>query len=743
MPANVLYNFVKKEYEEGTILPADIHSRKISLLERAVQQGAVPEKYSLIDLPPVDLTITYDYRYKLLEDHISIYEQVDPKNVYLSRYHYTAYFNNNKGQEYQLHVYVDEKDQPVLIEFAIRNPEGSCTKIKIKKDLQVMFSELAIDRMRLTMGNLQEKHREFSQSLVADYEILENNLRQLKSNHDEKYEPLLSLLLEKVQALTLYHANPIYKRQAKLLQQIMQNYLSNPVSKKTVYSVQENKKEDSQEKDVEEKDSKQEVSEKVDIAKKPIKKVYKENLSDYLPKLRALGKDLDEASASFEKNEDIFPCFLKYLQYCDMLELLTQENHIYADQETLKEIRNHYTRAHLEARCLIRSDLIAGKYDLIEKLNDDLGDSAEMWFTAALLAGDSKALEFVLTHASVAINSLFIYNNYNPVMYCFLHHSESQSKVKCLAALLDYGASIFVKLEDGFSVANHILRDANHPLLDALRCQLLPQVEFCKVVIKEIDEKINKVDDEVIRKKLILLKNNFNIHLSKIKSVSNKEAFKYMTYNVYSPVYENKQIIDTIDVFLMEPDTQQVINKYKECHKAYLKNLTSLQRSKEVADGHDTLTFLTGMLRRIHVDLSDALKDKFKAMLQIHICIIKNKMAINDFKKELKGANWHRKEYLKKEIQKLEEENLGLDEENVNELAAFVLEGDPFKNQGVSFCEANDFPSENETAQVKQKNEEKSPLQAFSLLGNAIKVPIDPHIDLICVPRRPKSPTSN
>jgi len=734
MPSNALYKFIEKEYNEGNFEDSEI---QIKLLERAIQQGEMPERYGMIDLKSVNFSFTHDAHYKLQEDHISVYEMIDPKNLHLSKYHYTAKFKNNKHVNYQLHVYFNEKDQPVLVEFAMENPDGSYTKVKIKSDLQSLFIELATDRVRVTMGQLQEKHRHYIQSLVSEYEALDLKLNQMKPDGDE-YEFLLNSMLEKLQALSLYHTNLIYKKQGKLLQKILQDDLSGLKKENKSGFVKESK---SKEANFQEKDSKQEIIEEKNITKKIVKKLQenKEDLSTYLPQLRMLRNAMEDATASLKKGDDLFDYFFKYLQYCDMLELLVEEDGFYADNATLKEIRYHYTYAHLNAKHLIQRSLAVGSYDLIEKLNEDLSDTAEMWIIGALISGDYKVLEFLLHRSSIAINSLLVYENYNPVLYCYLHHSRQQPKLNCLMVLLKHGASIFVKLEDGFSVANHILRDPTHPLLPALEYQSLTQVEFCKVLLKEIDGQMDRVTDDAVKKKLTLLKNNLTMNLVKIKSISNKEAVKYMREHVYLPQYENKQVVDAVDAFLLEPGTQQAINKYKKCHEEYLKSLSLVQRAKEVVDNIDELNFLMAMLKRIHAGFSDAFKDKFNNILKCYTCIAENKTEINGYKKQMVSVSWRKKEHLRKEIQELEGRNNKLNEVVRNELARFVIEGDPFKYSNLSFCVVDDNSSQKQAEVVKGK----SALQANSLLAHANSTKANSNMGLLLGPRRPRSPTSN
>jgi len=708
MPINALYKFIEKEYNEGSFEDSEI---QIKLLERAIQQGEMPERYSMIDLKPFDFSFTHDAHYQLQDDHISVYEKIDQKNLHLSKYHYTAKFKNNKDVNYQLHVYFNEKDQPVLVEFAMENPDGGYTKLKIKSDLQSLFIGLAIDRIRITMGQLQEKHRHYIQSLVSEYEALEFKLHQMKPDGNE-YESLLDSMMEKLRALSQYHVNQIYKKQEKLFQQILHHYASNLKNK--------DKKSESfvaKEKTVTESSGKEEV--RVIHVKKNTSK--KEDLSTYIPKLLSLKQKFDDAINNPEgTDEEIVKYFLDYERYCDMLELLAEEERFSVDNATLKEIKYHYALSHQQGLAIIKSTLSGYKYHLAEQLKEDLSDVAEDWLRLALGAGDAKLLEFVLTRSSIAINSFMVDGNNNPILYCYLMHSASQPMLECLSVLVNQGASIFVKLDDGFSVANHILRDPTHPLLPALEHQPLPPAEFLRVLIKEIDERISSVTDKAIERKLSVLRDNFKIHWINVKNVSNAEAKKYMGNNIYMPRLENKTTVDDVDAFLMRQDIKQLMDKYNGCYQTYLNGLSGPQRAKEIASDLDSLDKLISVFKNMNCNFSDALKDNFARLLRSYIIRIENKTEINQYKREMIGAPRERKSYLQKLISKLALKNEAFEDGERSVLADVLIEGEIFKNKSLNVMHLLEVKEEHkDTVTPKKKNSKrrKSALRANSLLA--------------------------
>ena len=96
-----------------------------------------------------------DQSYKLTAHHLSFYEIEDDQQPFLSQYHYTAYFINEKNEEYPLHIFFDENDQLTIQPiFTMQSKPG---KVELSPEFSANLKEFAIKHSAPIIMQLRAK----------------------------------------------------------------------------------------------------------------------------------------------------------------------------------------------------------------------------------------------------------------------------------------------------------------------------------------------------------------------------------------------------------------------------------------------------------------------------------------------------------------------------------------------------------------------------------------------------------
>lgn len=146
------------------------------------------------------------FGFQMSEHHLSIYKNVFDE----SQYHYTAHFSDKQGI-YQLHVFFNEKDQPLSVSFKKREADEDGVvflEFKPERDLSQEWTQLAIRTCTPVINILRAELNKELMQLEREFQKLELNVDRLsedfKTNRNEYNQSVEQLyaVLEKLHALT-------------------------------------------------------------------------------------------------------------------------------------------------------------------------------------------------------------------------------------------------------------------------------------------------------------------------------------------------------------------------------------------------------------------------------------------------------------------------------------------------------------------------------------------------------------
>lgn len=499
---NTLFQLIKNRLIRNTV---ELNPRSFH-----IKVNSHGQEYALYELEPVSLTIQSEpsQEYQLKSHHLSFYAIVDTINPQFNEYHYTAYFIDTLGIDYQLHVYFNAKDQIVSVMFSSMNSNGNLETLKISSNQKNIFSQLAIDQCHNTIRTLRKEHQHAIETCETLYNKQEEELSLVSKNMQanlDAYQILLKCLLENLSILSGIY--PKYLQQNKLI-----NHINNMLSS-------ENKLQLLLLDDTEEDHEALELNHE---CKEEIKSPPKKSVSPFINHAKSMLNDINKNAEKSEKLKR----FLTFHSCISDILTMTEDDNYFCSPFHLAQI-NRLLSARSEEGSLILSQLLLSKADsefnLAESLKEYVSLVQNKFITLALKTGNGKILDFVLTHGNVPINTFSI-NDVPPVLYCYLTHSDKSSKVECLTILIKHNASLFVTTENGLSVAHHLVVNSQHPLYGALinnAGKTLSQASFYKTLCDQAYKKLLLLPERDSSRIAILQAiENFSFHIEDLNSLT-------------------------------------------------------------------------------------------------------------------------------------------------------------------------------------------------------------------------------
>jgi ankyrin repeat protein len=525
MTINSLYFFIKTEFS-SLIANTNLNPDSFSFM-RSKEKAY----YALYDIPvkqKIVVTTEAGKKYKLESQHISFYEKQNDDALYRNDYHYTAYFVDLNGSKYQLHVYFNQKDlltvPPV---FSLIDENKNMVTQHVCVELSESLKQLAIEKTFLFMIELRKQYKNKLTLLETSYNILENQLSDLSLKLEDNLKPYQEKLKECISILSqLSHYD--YNHYSSVLM-LFKNIDLSFKSRKFLLTSEKTT----------EKNQSLNINE---IAHND----HCVEIIDNIVKQESLDKVVETIASSKEKYlnekedniEEKIKFFLKFHHNISDVLLLTEDERYLTTTTHLQEIQSALSYRKKEGGRLVTNLLLKNKFDLTLPLRDYLNPMPENLVRIALMTGNDLLLDFLLTHAALAINTFLVKENLSPVLFCFLKHSPATPKIKCLSVLIKHNASIMVAADDGLPVAHHIM-SKNHPLHEAFVDQYqltLCNVMFYKMLIQKINDFL--LDDEITqdtREKIAIAINGYKIEQKCIgKSSIEKYAIKQ----------KNKKVLD-------------------------------------------------------------------------------------------------------------------------------------------------------------------------------------------------------
>lgn len=132
--------------------------------------------------------------YTLEEHHISIYENVDPQNAFLSHYHYTAYFRDEQNNKYQLHVYFDLNGEIVAGPIFSAKQKDAWIAQDIDPEFALLLKEFSLNAIRETQTELFNQYENYVQRLIEKHNKNTKQLEVLSANLPDNIQEYLAAL---------------------------------------------------------------------------------------------------------------------------------------------------------------------------------------------------------------------------------------------------------------------------------------------------------------------------------------------------------------------------------------------------------------------------------------------------------------------------------------------------------------------------------------------------------------------
>jgi hypothetical protein len=462
MAQNVLFNFIKLY-----IITTKTTSISHYPTEDTNKEGTHYYRYNLQKNKQILLSDD-GHSYRLKKHHLSVYETEIDKNPTLSQYHYTAYFSDENGEDYQLHVHFNERDlltnAPV---FSKGNDKTSGFALIPNEELNEAFINLATSSIEPIISELRKQVTEQIQKLEASYRSLEENACNLadkiEDNH-KQYELALDKIIKTLDQLIPLTKHNHYEQIKNFLNILKKNIARQPLQPKAKPTAKTQK-----ESATTNNKASFPASELSAFAAPPKSSQRQKNTLD-------IDKELDKLSTTFsslptaESNRQ--PDILGELNAeINTLSLILEESDA-TSLSSVKRLKKLHGEIHKAGEELLRNLLKKGEFTLAEKLPAFHYLLTTQYLIQALRSRNHELLDFLLSKGNFAINNQPLTINANlyssAVYYCYKQNCKNKPMVDCLSVLLKHNASILVKEENGLPIAHIILSTPNHPLQSAL-----------------------------------------------------------------------------------------------------------------------------------------------------------------------------------------------------------------------------------------------------------------------------------
>ena len=685
---NKLYRFIKITVSQTTNSTAN---GEFKFLKNNDQQS-----YVLYELKHVKSILMDDVNvqsYKLTSHHISVYEFQDKSKPHLSQYHYTAYFENRQDQQFRLHVYFDQNDQlttaPVFAELQGNNEYISQSTTAVFAE---MLYEFAMAHCAHFMGEMRTQFSADLNRLKQAYNKTEQFLAELSQDLQRNRASYLISLKQAISCLdklSVLQDDLHYKATARFLKRLEQSMLLTPQELPKLLPSAEEKEQETNNSaqmpvgsqslaDTEKLWRQKEIAnlcqllvsqhhfdENLEFVKDLLRFKKPENLeslsSDQLEQTcLSLVRQAKQLIIEIEKYYSSTPkiSFKTQLDIFNILNQLAQDLYRFIDSSKLtfplsevQHIQFLQCKVYEHGKKLLATLLIGNQFDLADKLIGFAKSLPDSLFKMALVKGDARLLDYLLTQGDFAINTYIVKDNLTPVLFCFYHHSATSSKVDCLSVLIKHKASIMVAARDGLPVAYHISQQESHPLYKALLANdkdYLGRPEFYKTLICYLNNHLKIAE---INRILIddMTRRNIEQYIQACKSRISKVSSRFsriegnavgMTENLTVSALENiPASIPFLETMKMDADLQLLNKELSFYFTEWSKKLSGDQQYKLRVQKNKFEVGLQQLTKDFQTTEFAQSKPTIKSALQTQIDCLKLLIEIADVQATTKSAN--------------------------------------------------------------------------------------------------------
>jgi hypothetical protein len=450
---------MKKNYLFGLLTHLITGNKNFELLNgiRPVLDTTVEGKnYYRVQLPLDHMNAA---PYKLIEAHLSIYQYTDQKVNVLSATHLTAVFKLN-GEDYRLHVFLNEKEQIASEAHWDKYEEGTYTRLKKTNEINDLIYMLMEGGLPL-LQELRTQNKRAVEQLVRDYEAQELIASELSKEYFEHKDEYLASLTEahrQVQKLSLISNN--------LQWQNLSHYFHHLI--KTVQQSSQPVIEEVSEATAD--DMPTAVLSMERTSEKPKRDVVKKEATRTDGEFRKLIAQYETFNSTHNKTKQID--LLVILQQ-DVTLMLTGIIHSLTikQMKQLKEIDrdlNNKAKGILQ-RALMDSDFATAvkMKAFFSLVSYDLINIALMVKNADLIAFLIDKMDFPVDTYPITINKEKFKNL---MQYCYFKADKEDFLVQVMSILVARDCSLMQPLEPGGLPIAHLILSATplHPLISAL-----------------------------------------------------------------------------------------------------------------------------------------------------------------------------------------------------------------------------------------------------------------------------------
>lgn len=497
MAQNTLFNFI-----ELYLAKPDINLPNCRLLQRdTTEEGKEYYRFELEENHPVQFTDD-QHTYTLYSHHVSVYKTESQSNPFLSQYHYTAYFEDEQGTRYRLHVYFNDKNemttQPVL---SIQQQDGNYTPVA-SEQLNAAFIHLASANAKPLIKHVRKQLMEIIKDLELSYKDLEEEASQLSVSLARNYENYIAKLTEI--SATIEHLIPLVNhKHYQGTQKLMARMRIAVVERYGQKQDEQREPQTSPQTESQPKPSNK--------GKQPGNKVSPAKKSTHQPTYRPsqFDKEVQAIASQFAKlgreNDEIRTTKLaELLAKTYELSLLLEDKKTVASLPSLVKLDALHKKLYEAGEKLFPRLLINGQFKLAERLSA-FHYLLDNYLDSALQNRNHQLLDFILKYGDVNINNQEVTvkgMTYPSAIHCCLDcDSPKTPMVDCLSVLIGHGASTL-------PIAHTVLSTLHHPLKKAFsahRDKTIESIPFYKQLISllklHLEQAPSALMDEVTRRK--------------------------------------------------------------------------------------------------------------------------------------------------------------------------------------------------------------------------------------------------
>lgn len=526
---NVLFNFIS-QYK------SQIHlSQLAGCIKISTNKDKNQTPYHCIDLTlPKNKTMIGSY--KLTAHHISIYENEDLKLPHLSQYHYTAYFEDDFGLNYSLHVYYNNKGElakePVLT--MIENKKAQIINSSDFHPQFVALSELSLNNI---ISSLRIQQNTIVTNLQKSYLELEAETSALSIKLDSNY---LAKLQEMIKALDelIDLTNHKHYIQIQILLKQMVEAVSNEIANGNL--------------------SKEAPSSQIEIEELPLKteSTPPSTTQKSEKPVASVAKALEEIRQQFAKIMQAeetarAPLLSNLIKQLTGLELINNQIPLNELQE-IQKLQIAFQRA---GESLFNRLILDNQLDAAKNL-DAFYHLLPHYLPMALNTANAMLLSFIIEYSELDINTYPVVakgNHYlTAIHYCFAQPADKQpSLVDCLDILVKKGSSLLFTDEQGLPFAHHLISTRKHPLRAVYdeNIMLLSSGSFYKKMVILLEFYLNQNPSQ--KEKIKPFIHQYNAQKTEQKALSHLPKATARSLN--------KQILEIRKLLLEQPYLQAML----------------------------------------------------------------------------------------------------------------------------------------------------------------------------------------